>query len=81
MVTPVHRGTRSRSVGSQIAHRPGQVERRTHDYLRHGTTSFRRLRHQDRQSDWSLPPTAPGVEFRKFLDTIEAEVPADLTST
>ena len=38
----------------------------------------RRLRHQDRQGDWSLPPTARAVEFRKFLDTIEAEVPADL---
>ena len=41
--------------------RPGQVERRTHDYLRHGTTSlFAACRHQDRQSDWSLPPSAPG---------------------
>jgi transposase len=59
--------------------RPGQVERRTHDYTRHGTTSLfaaldvatgrvigqchRRHRHQ---------------EFLRFLDRIEREVPADL---
>ena len=43
--------------------RPGQVERRTHDYLdylRHGTTSlFADLDTRYRQGDWSLPPTAP----------------------
>ena len=59
--------------------RPGQPERRTHDYERHGTTSLfaalniatgkvigqchRRHRHQ---------------EFLRFLDRIESEVPADL---
>ena len=59
--------------------RPGQAERRTHDYKRHGTLSlfaaldvqvgkvvgrcFRRHRAQD---------------VRKFLDTVEAHVPADL---
>lgn len=59
--------------------RPGQPERRTHDYERHGTTSLfaalniatgkvigqchRRHRHQ---------------EFLRFLDRIEAEVPAEL---
>ncbi len=59
--------------------RPGQAERRTHDYIRHGITSlfaaldvatgtiigrcFRRHR---------------AAEFRKFLGTIEANVPAGL---
>jgi transposase len=59
--------------------RPGQAERRSHDYVRHGTTSlfaaldvacgkvigrcFRRHRSQ---------------EFRKFLDLIDDNVPADL---
>lgn len=59
--------------------RPGQPERRTHDYERHGTTSLfaaldiatgkvigqchRRHRHQ---------------EFLRFLDRVESEVPADL---
>lgn len=59
--------------------RPGQAERRTHDYERHGTTSLfaalniatgkvigqchRRHRHQ---------------EFLRFLDRIEGEVPAEL---
>ncbi len=59
--------------------KPGQPERRTHDYYRHGTTSLfaaldiatgkvigrchRRHRHQ---------------EFLRFLDQIESEVPAEL---
>jgi len=59
--------------------RPGQPERRTHDYERHGTTSLfasldiatgkvvgqchRRHRHQ---------------EFLRFLDRVDTEVPADL---
>ena len=59
--------------------KPGQPERRTHDYYRHGTTSLfaalniatgkvigrcqRRPRHQ---------------EFLRFLDSIEREVPANL---
>ena len=59
--------------------RPGQVERRTHDYVRHGTTSLlRRFGRQDRQGDWPVPPSPPAVEFRKFLDAIESEVPAGL---
>ena len=40
--------------------RPGQVERRTHDYLRHGTTSlFPALDTRTGKGDWSLPPAAP----------------------
>ena len=59
--------------------RPGQVERRTHDYKRHGTTTLfaardvttgtvigaGRKRHRAR-------------EFRSFLDAVESAVPADL---
>ena len=58
--------------------RPGQAERRTHDYVRHGTTSLfaalnvatgdviakchRRHRHQ---------------EFLRFMEEVDAQVPAD----
>jgi transposase len=59
--------------------RPGQIERRTHDYERNGTTSL-----------FAALDTATGTvigrcqsrhrssEFVKFLDQIEATVPGDL---
>jgi transposase len=59
--------------------RPGQVERRTHDYKRHGTTSL-----------FAALDVATGAvigkcfrrhrasEFRRFLDHVDAAVPADL---
>src|SRR6266849_3431978 len=59
--------------------RPGQIERRSHDYKRHGTTSLfaafdvasghvlGQLHHRHRSR-----------EFRRFLDTIERNVPAEL---
>ena len=42
--------------------RPGQVERRTHDYVRHGAhVPLRRVGRQDRPGDWpSMPPAPPG---------------------
>ncbi len=59
--------------------RPGQVERRTHDYVRHGTTSlFAAL---DIKTGTVIGKTYRrhrAVEFRKFLDTIDKAVPADL---
>ena len=59
--------------------RPGQVERRTHDYRRHGTTSlFAAL---DVKTGTVLGQThrrRRSVEFRKFLDRIEANLPPDL---
>jgi len=59
--------------------RPGQIERRTHDYVRHGTTSlFAAL---DAKSGDVIGKTRRrhrSVEFRRFLDTIEENVPADL---
>ena len=67
--------------------RPGQPARRSHDYKRHGTTSlFAALdvatgriigecypRHLRRNTCF-----ADAAEFRRFLDQIEANVPADL---
>jgi len=59
--------------------RPGQVERHTHDYVRHGTrdlfaaldvkagTVIGEVRHRHRS-----------VEFRKFLDTVDANTPPEL---
>jgi transposase len=59
--------------------RPGQIERHTHDYVRHGTTSLfaaldtktGKVIGQNRQRHRS-------IEFRNFLDTIEKNVPEAL---
>jgi len=60
--------------------RPGQAERRTHDYLRHGTTSlFAALDAKTGKIIGQLHRRHRAVEFRKFLDTINAAVPAQLT--
>ena len=59
--------------------RPGQVERRTHDYARHGTTSlFAALDTKTGTVIGQLHRRHRSIEFRKFLDTIDAAVPADL---
>lgn len=59
--------------------RPGQVERRTHDYQRHGTTSlFAALELQSSRVIGQLHRRHRSLEFRKFLDLIEAQVPAAL---
>jgi transposase len=59
--------------------RPGQVERRTHDYKRHGTTSlFSALDAQTGKVIGRCQRRHRSVEFRKFLDTIDAAVPAYL---
>ena len=59
--------------------RPGQVERRTHDYQRHGTTSlFAALNILSGKVIGEMHSRHRSIEFRKFLDTIEAEVPKDL---
>lgn len=59
--------------------RPGQVERRTHDYARHGTTSlFAALDVQTGKVLGECHRRHRSVEFRKFLDTIDAAVPASL---
>jgi transposase len=59
--------------------RPGQVERHTHDYARHGTTSF--FAALDIASGTVIGECHRrhrSVEFRAFLDTIEASVPPEL---
>jgi transposase len=59
--------------------RPGQVERRSHDYVRHGTTSlFAALDAASGRVIGQLHRRHRAVEFRKFLDTIDAAVPATL---
>jgi transposase len=59
--------------------RPGQVERRTHDYKRHGTTSlFAALELKTSRVIGQLHRRHRSLEFRRFLDTIEANVAAEL---
>jgi transposase len=59
--------------------RPGQVERGTHDYKRHGTTSlFAALELKTSRVIGQLHHRHRSVEFRQFLDVIEAQVPAGL---
>ena len=59
--------------------RPGQVERRTHDYKRHGTTSlFAALELKTSRVIGQLHRRHRSSEFRQFLDVIETNVPAEL---
>lgn len=59
--------------------RPGQIERRTHDYVRHGTTSlFAALDVKTGEVIGQCRRRHRSIEFRAFLDRIEAEVPAEL---
>lgn len=56
---------------------PGQVERGTHDYKRNGTTSlFAALELKTSRVIGQLRHRHRSVEFRKFLDLIETQVPA-----
>jgi len=59
--------------------RPGQIERRTHDYVRHGTTSlFAALNVKSGQIIGQQHRRHRGIEFRKFLDKIDENVPQEL---
>lgn len=59
--------------------RPGQVERRTHDYRRHGTTSlFAALDVATGKVIAETHRRHRATEFRSFLQRIGTEVPADL---
>jgi transposase len=59
--------------------RPGQIERRTHDYTRHGTTSlFAALDIATGTVIGKCYPRHRAAEFRRFLDEIENAVPDDL---
>jgi transposase/transposase-like protein len=59
--------------------RPGQIERRTHDYERHGTTTlFAALNAATGEVIGECRPRHRSTEFRKFLDRIDSEVPGEL---
>ena len=59
--------------------RPGQAERRTHDYKRHGTTDlFAALDVRAGTVIGACKGRHRAVEFRAFLDQVEAALPADL---
>ena len=59
--------------------RPGQAERRTHDYERHGTTSlFAALDVRAGTVIGRCMPRHRAPEFRRFLDEVERNVPAGL---
>src|SRR5713101_4007430 len=58
---------------------PGQLERGTHDYKRNGTTSlFAALELKTSHVIGQLRRRHRSVEFRRFLDVIEAQAPAEL---
>jgi transposase len=59
--------------------RPGQVERRTHDYKRHGTTTlFAALNVKTAKLVTAFHRRHRSVEFRHFLDAVDAAVPKTL---
>jgi transposase len=59
--------------------RPGQIERRSHDYRRNGITSlFAALDIRTGEVIGEMHRRHRALEFRKFLDTIDARIPADL---
>ena len=59
--------------------RPGQAERRSHDYKRHGTTTlFAALDTATGAVIGSCMKRHRAREFRSFLDEVESAVPADL---
>jgi len=58
--------------------RPGQVERRTHDYSRHGTTSlFAALNAKTGEILGECHQQHRSIEFHKFLNRVDASVPPD----
>jgi transposase len=58
--------------------RPGQAERRAHDYKRNGTTSlFAALDTKTGKVIGQLNRRHRSIEFRKFLDKIDAQVPPE----
>jgi transposase len=59
--------------------RPGQAERRSHDYRRHGTTTlFAALNVKTRTLITQFHQRHRSTEFRQFLDAIDAAVPRHL---
>ena len=59
--------------------RPGQAEKRTPDYERHGTTTlFAALCVLTGKVIGECYPRHRAIEFRKFLDEVDANVPPDI---
>jgi transposase len=59
--------------------RPGQAERRTHDYKRHGTTTlFAALNAKTSDVITQFHQRHRSAQFRQFLDLIDARVPRSL---
>ena len=59
--------------------RPGQVERRTHDYMRHGTTTlFAALDIATGKVIGQCFPRHRAREFLTFLRTLETQIPDDI---
>jgi transposase len=59
--------------------RPGQVEHRSHDYVRHGTTSlFAALDVKTRKVIGQYHRRHRAKKLRQFLQTLEVNVPAEL---
>jgi transposase len=62
-----------------LPRRPGQVERRTHDYRRHGTTTlFAALNVTTSELITQFHHRHRSTEVRQFLDTVDAAVPRHL---
>ena len=58
---------------------PGHAEQRTHDYVRHGTTNlYAALDVASGQVLAEMTPRHRAEEFRRFLNAIDAQVPAHL---
>jgi transposase len=58
---------------------PGMPERRTHDYVRHGTTTlFAALNTATGEVIGQIHRRHRAVEFKKFLTRLDKEVPAEL---
>jgi transposase len=58
---------------------PGQIERRTHDYKRHGTTTlFAALNAKTSEVITQFHQRHRSTQFREFLDLIDAQVPRRL---
>jgi transposase len=58
---------------------PGQIERRTHDYRRHGTTTlFAALNAKTSEVITQFHHRHRSAQFREFLDAIDARVPKSL---
>src|SRR5919106_1438341 len=61
---------------------PGMPERRTHNYVRHGTTSlFAALNTADGMVISAVHRRHRAIEFKKFLTKIDTEAPATSTCT